>query len=84
VAQAAHQAGGAAGPGGQPEQPQPASSSPVLLVQLTDAEGAAVDEPVSLVGWGGGGDGRALALAAAAGRRVFLMSLQPFLDRWEA
>lgn len=42
---------------------------------------AQVGEPVTQLAWGGGGDGRALALVAAAGSRVFLLSLQPFVDR---
>lgn len=38
-------------------------------------------ESVSCVAWGGGGAGRALTLLAAAGRHLFLLSLQPFLAR---
>ena len=59
----------------------PAGASPAALLQLADHGDGGVTESVSHLAWGGGGDGRAVTLVATAGSRVFLLSLQPFIDR---
>jgi hypothetical protein len=75
------QPGGRQEEGGPGAASQPAGASPAALLQLSEPGYGGEAEPVSHLAWGGGGEGRAVALVATAGSRVFLLSLQPFIDR---